>query len=185
MNTCNVCGSDQVSALSEVETIHYKGQPLAVDMAYSLCQSCGVEFVATDQIRANDRAVIAAKRRADHLLTPEEIRQARAVLGLSQEKAAEMFGGGRNAFSKYERGEVAQSVAMDRLIRVCMSHPSLLDELRDHHAGHKVVNRMPEVISLMDWQLASTAVNDAVFHVSNAVKRSFTVMPEQDVAYGS
>ncbi|WP_354470402.1 type II toxin-antitoxin system MqsA family antitoxin [Marinobacterium sp. MBR-109] len=37
-----------------------------------------------------------------------------------------MLGGGRNAFSKYERGEVAQSVAMDRIIRVCQTHPSLL-----------------------------------------------------------
>jgi hypothetical protein len=63
-----------------VEQIGYKGQSLAVDMAYSLCQSCGMEFVATEQILANDRAVIIAKRRADHLLTPEEIHQARAVL---------------------------------------------------------------------------------------------------------
>jgi len=72
---------------------------------------------------------VAAKRRADGLLSPEEIRHAREALGLTQHKAAEVFGGGRNAFSKYERGEVAQSVAMDRLIRLCLAHPKMLSEL--------------------------------------------------------
>lgn len=66
-------------------------------------------------------------------LTVEEYykthRRARRTLGLSQEEAARLFGGGRNAFSKYERGEVAQSVAMDRLIRLCLSHPELVKEL--------------------------------------------------------
>jgi HTH-type transcriptional regulator/antitoxin MqsA len=40
-----------------------------------------------------------------------------------------VFGGGRNAFSKYERGEVSQSVAMDKLIRVCLKHRDVFQEL--------------------------------------------------------
>jgi len=39
-------------------------------------------------------------------------------LGLTQHAASSIFGGGLNAFSKYERGEVIQSKAMDKLIRV-------------------------------------------------------------------
>ena len=41
-----------------------------------------------------------------------------------------IFGGGTNGFSKYERGETAQSVAMDRLLRLVIADPSKLDELR-------------------------------------------------------
>jgi len=40
-----------------------------------------------------------------------------------------IFGGGANAFSKYERGEVIQSVPMDRLLRLVARYPVLLVEL--------------------------------------------------------
>lgn len=126
---CAVCGSDDVCEYSTLESVRYKGSVLAVPMAWSECRGCEREFVAAEQIRANDTAVVAAKRESDGLLTPSAVRQARKVLDLSQEAAARLFGGGRNAFSKYERGEVAQSIAMDRLIRLCLNHPELLEEL--------------------------------------------------------
>ena len=129
MRNCKLCGSECVKALSEVQQIRYKSGELDVELAYSVCEGCGREFVATEQIRRNDEVILAAKRRADGLLSPEDIRHAREALGLTQHKAAEVFGGGRNAFSKYERGEVAQSVAMDRLIRLCLAHPKMLSEL--------------------------------------------------------
>lgn len=155
-------------------------------MAFSLCQNCGREFVSTDQIRSNDRAVLAAKRHADGLMSPEDIRRARELFGLSQEKAAEVFGGGRNAFSKYERGEVAQSVAMDRLIRLCVAHSELVDELKDFiHLAGQVVSRNAEVISLQEWQQSDTPVREVVYSENNTAVRSITVVAEQDVLYGS
>jgi HTH-type transcriptional regulator/antitoxin MqsA len=129
MNSCKACGSASVRERSAREGLRYKGQDIDVPVAFSVCDVCGDEFLATDQIRLNDRAVVAAKRKADGLLSPDEVKEARHALGLNQEQAALLFGGGRNAFSKYERGEVAQSVAMDRLIRVYRAHPELIDEL--------------------------------------------------------
>jgi putative zinc finger/helix-turn-helix YgiT family protein len=129
MKVCSVCGSSDIRAFEDIEPVRYKEQVLRVPMAWSQCGGCGREFVAPEQIRVNDTAGLTAKREADGLLPPQAIRHARHTLGLSQEEAAQLFGGGRNAFSKYERGEVAQSVAMDRLIRLCLSHPELLKEL--------------------------------------------------------
>jgi HTH-type transcriptional regulator/antitoxin MqsA len=83
-----------------------------------------------EQIRRNERRIRAGKQRADGLLSGTQIREAREQLGLSQQEAATLFGGGTNGFSKYERGETAQSVAMDRLLRLVMADPSKLDELR-------------------------------------------------------
>src|SRR5690606_39913720 len=57
-------------------------------------------------------------------------RDARETLRLTQGQAAELFGGGANAFSKCERGDVIQSVAMDRLIRLSLAFPFALDLLR-------------------------------------------------------
>lgn len=127
--SCAMCGATQVEFLEATETVAYKGEILSVPMAYTLCKSCGHEFVGAEQIKANDKVVLAAKRNVDGLLTPVQIRQLRKKLGLTQAQAAVFFGGGRNAFSKYERGEVAQSEAMDKLLRLCNAHPSLLSDL--------------------------------------------------------
>ncbi len=44
------------------------------------------------------------------------------------------------AFSKYERAEVSQSTAMDKLIRICLKHRSVFRELLAD-AGIKAANR--------------------------------------------
>jgi HTH-type transcriptional regulator/antitoxin MqsA len=62
----------------------------------------------------------------DGLLTASEIVELRNKLGLTQQEAAKIFGGGINAFSKYERSEVIQSVAMDKLMRLALNIPDVL-----------------------------------------------------------
>lgn len=187
MNSCKACGSGCVREGSARESLHYKGQDLDVSIAFSACDACGDEFLTTDQIRLNDRAVVAAKRKAEGLLSPDEVKSARQALCLNQEKASQLFGGGRNAFSKYERGEVAQSVAMDRLIRICRSHPDLLDELYGYAGIEKrTINARATVVSLHEWQADIVAVNDGVYRSANKQLRSFSVSsPDQEPGYGS
>ena len=81
--------------------------------------------------RRNHRRIADAKRYADGLLVGDEIRAIRTQFDLSQQEAAELFGGGVNAFSKYERGDVLQSVAMDRLLRATAFYPFLIEFLRE------------------------------------------------------
>ena len=45
---------------------------------------------------------------------------------------------GPNAFSKYERGEVLQSDAMDALLYIVHKFPFTLDALRHRHNGDTV-----------------------------------------------
>ena len=129
MTNCKLCKSEDVSDYVEGEEITYKGSTLQVSIAYSLCNNCDREFVSKPQILQNEAALRAAKKDYDGLLSSEEIIQARRTLSLTQEQAARVFGGGRNAFSKYERGEVSQSVAMDKLIRICLNHREVFHEL--------------------------------------------------------
>lgn len=105
------------------------------DLECCRCDVCGADPVLEDQIRRNHLKVADAKRKSDGLLTGEEVRRARDALGLSQSEAADLFGGGANAFSKYERGDVLQSKAMDRLIRLTLRYPFLLDDLH-RLSGH-------------------------------------------------
>ena len=137
MTHCLVCRSEDIESLTAVETLLYKGNDLQVPLEYSVCNGCGREFVPKPQILRGEIAVRNAKKKVDGLLSSEEISQARAKLSISQEQASKVFGGGKNAFSKYERGEVAQSVAMDKLIRVCLKHHHVFQELA-HKAGVKL-----------------------------------------------
>jgi len=129
MTNCKLCKSEDVSGYVEAEEISYKGSTLQISIAYSLCNNCDREFISKPQILQNEAALRAAKKDYDGLLSSEEIIRARRTLSLTQEQAARVFGGGRNAFSKYERGEVSQSVAMDKLIRICLNHREVFHEL--------------------------------------------------------
>jgi HTH-type transcriptional regulator/antitoxin MqsA len=129
MSQCNICKSQDVSAFMEKEFFSYKGADLPVPIAYSVCNNCNREFIAISQIQRNEAAIRVLKKEFDGLLSSEEIVRAREQLSLTQEQASRVFGGGRNAFSKYERGEVSQSVAMDKLIRICLGHHDVFQEL--------------------------------------------------------
>jgi HTH-type transcriptional regulator/antitoxin MqsA len=113
------------------DTFQHNGGDLVVDKLEGYqCAHCDNDLVGPEQFRRNQLRIQDAKRLADGLLSGNQIREAREQLGLSQQEAANLFGGGTNGFSKYERGETAQSVAMDRLLRLVMADPSKLDELR-------------------------------------------------------
>jgi len=101
-----------------------------VDLECYRCDVCSADPVMADQIRRNHLKVADAKRRMDGLLSGEEIKATREFLRLSQSEAAALFGGGANAFSKYERGDVLQSKPMDRLLRLSARFPFLLNALR-------------------------------------------------------
>lgn len=73
---------------------------------------------------------MAARKRAKNLLTGKEVREVRKSLGLTQQQAAEYFGGGTNAFSKYETEKVEQNLSMDRFLRVAYVIPSVIPTLR-------------------------------------------------------
>lgn len=53
----------------------------------------------------------------------------RKKLALDQ-KASEIFGGGINAFSRYENGKTKPPLARVKLLKVLDRHPDLLDEIR-------------------------------------------------------
>jgi HTH-type transcriptional regulator/antitoxin MqsA len=54
----------------------------------------------------------------------------RKKLALDQREAAEIFGGGVNAFSRYENGKTKPPLSLVKLLKVLERHPDLLAEIR-------------------------------------------------------
>jgi HTH-type transcriptional regulator / antitoxin MqsA len=73
---------------------------------------------------AGDELVLRARERQGL-----EIRRIRKKLRLSQLEASRLTGGGHNAFSRYERGEVTPLPAVRNLFHLLDNHPDLLKEL--------------------------------------------------------
>lgn len=125
--TCPICEQGTLIAHTYCHEVVCEGAKLEVPgMEYSVCTACGADPVLPSQAKRNQLRVAEARREHMGLLSGEQIRAVRDKLALSQARAAELFGGGANAFSKYERGETLQSVAMDRLLRLVAANPWLL-----------------------------------------------------------
>jgi HTH-type transcriptional regulator/antitoxin MqsA len=142
---CADCGAETLQLLTEIEQFDYKGHTLSVEVEYSACSQCGSETILPDQIKRNDCRTRDAWRKADGLLSGAEIVALRKQLGLTQQEAAQMFGGGTNAFSKYERGEIIQSAAMDKLMRLALEkQPVNVERWLINHAGLDVAKSKTE-----------------------------------------
>ncbi|MCB1607010.1 MAG: type II toxin-antitoxin system MqsA family antitoxin [Xanthomonadales bacterium] len=127
---CDECGIGSLSpAVWEGVFRHGDASIKVTGLECHRCSHCGADPVFTDQIRRNQARIADAKRAHDGLLTGEQVRGVRESLKLSQQLAAQIFGGGANAFSKYERGDVIQSIAMDRLLKVAVRVPGAFEQL--------------------------------------------------------
>lgn len=65
-----------------------------------------------------------------------ELSKIRKKLRLTQHEAANLTGGGPNAFSRYERGKARPMLAIVNLFRLLNKHPELLKELNLGRKDH-------------------------------------------------
>ena len=65
------------------------------------------------------------------IIDPEYVVAMRKKLNLSQSEAGEIFGGGVNAFSRYETGKALPHVSTIKLLKLLDKYPELLEEIRN------------------------------------------------------
>lgn len=128
---CPICESGALVATTYGKELSHRGKTISVEglQAY-VCQECGELTLEASQIKANQVVIAQARKElADWertqygRLSSREIVRLREKLHLNQVQASKVFGGGANAFSKYERGDVLQSEPMDLLMRCMMDVP--------------------------------------------------------------
>tara|TARA_Y100000766_G_scaffold285118_1_gene306519 strand:- start:2486 stop:3100 length:615 start_codon:yes stop_codon:yes gene_type:complete len=126
---CDLCGEGTLEEKQGVNTVTYKNVSRELTNTYCECDTCGVEVTMPEQTRDNKRRMVAFKKEVDGLLTGTEVRELRERLGLKQAEAVKVFGGGAVAFSKYEKDDVTQSEAMDKLLRLAGDVPEAFARL--------------------------------------------------------
>jgi HTH-type transcriptional regulator/antitoxin MqsA len=112
----------------EFQISHAGSRATVSDLSGWRCTDCGeVEFDARSAKRyaaAGDNLVLRTRK-----MQSRDLGRIRRKLGISQVEAARLTGGGHNAFSRYERGEVIPLPATTNLFRLLDKHPELLKEL--------------------------------------------------------
>ena len=128
-STCGECGG-RVSASTDVIPFELRGETVDVaGVQHGRCTECGEDYLDTAAMEAVQRAAVAQVRAAHGLLTPDEIRDLRSTLGVSQARLEHFLGTGPKTVVRWEKGTVFQSATADRLMRVLLAKPEVADIL--------------------------------------------------------
>lgn len=131
--SCGSCGAPGA--------VHFEGRTFDVGYAARSAQVenlAGWECPCCKEIEFEPDSARRYAGAGDRLLQQErdaqrlDIRRIREKLKLTQAQAAQLTGGGHNAFSRYERGEALPMPAVVNLFRLLDKHPELLGELGVH-----------------------------------------------------
>jgi putative zinc finger/helix-turn-helix YgiT family protein len=128
---CGKCGQKamQLATVAYATTIEHDGRAYRVEVpALTVPQCDNCQAISIDD--EADQQISAAFRRAARLLTPQEIRQGREKLGLTQKQFANLLGVGEATVSRWETGAQIQQRAMDRFLRVCLASPAAVELLQ-------------------------------------------------------
>src|SRR5208337_5499698 len=95
------------------------------------CPACGETVLDAAESARISAAMLEFNRQVNaSIVDPAFIASVRKKLALDQREAAEIFGGGVNAFSRYETGKTNPPLALVKLFKVLDRHPDLLAEIR-------------------------------------------------------
>lgn len=131
---CPSCGGAELISMVRDVPYSYKGhETIITNINGEHCPLCD-EFVVgyADGTRLSE-GMLALNRSVNMRAgLPQKVAGVRKKLGLTQQEAGAIFGGGVNAFSRYERGLATPSVALVQLLDLLERHPGLLSEVREN-----------------------------------------------------
>ena len=129
---CPNCGAVELVQDTRNVPYVYKGEATTFEhISGDFCPSCGEGVFDAATSRALSVEMKAFGKQVNGaIVDPTFISNVRKKLDLDQREAAEIFGGGANAFSRYENGKTKPPLALVKLLKVLDRHPDLLAEVR-------------------------------------------------------
>jgi HTH-type transcriptional regulator / antitoxin MqsA len=128
---CPCCGKNElIHATRDIPYI-YKGESTIIPaVTGDYCPGCGeIILNRKEGDRYSDLIGQFCRQVNASLVDPGFIVTVRKKLGINQKQATNIFGGGVNAFSRYEKGQTKPSVALIKLLKLLDLHPELFKEV--------------------------------------------------------
>ena len=129
---CPTCGAAKLVHDTRDTPYTYKGETTEIPgVTGRFCPKCGESMLDAAESRRTMALMLTFNKQVNaSIVDPIFIAEVRKKLALDQRQAAEIFGGGVNAFSRYETGKTKPPVALVKLLKVLDRHPDLLNEVR-------------------------------------------------------
>ena len=129
---CPVCAAANLVQDTRERPYTYKGESTVLPtVSGAFCPACGEGVFERAESNRLSAEMLAFHQEVNAaLVDPQFIAQVRKKLALDQREAAEIFGGGINAFSRYENGKTKPPLALVKLLKVLDRHPDLLAEVK-------------------------------------------------------
>ena len=129
---CPVCGAAELIHDTRDLPYTYKGESTVIQaVTGDFCPACAesiLDGAESDRVMKEMRDF--SKQVNAAIVDPQFIAAVRKKLKLDQREAAQLFGGGVNAFSRYENGKTRPPLALVKLLKVLDRHPDLLNQVR-------------------------------------------------------
>lgn len=129
---CPVCGAAELIHDTRDLPYTYKGEVTTIPaVTGDYCPACSEVVLNREHGDRYGESIGQFQRQVNAaFVDPGYIAKVRRKLDLDQRQAAEIFGGGINAFSRYENGKTKPPLALVKLLKVLDRHPDLLNEVK-------------------------------------------------------
>ena len=129
---CPVCGATELIHDTRDLPHTYKGETTVIPaVTADFCPACDESITDMPETERVMREMQAFNKQVNAaIVDPAFIVSVRKKLDLGQREAAEIFGDGINAFSRYENGKTKPPLALVKLFKLLDRHPDLLNEIK-------------------------------------------------------
>lgn len=129
---CPSCGAAKLARDTRNIPYVYKGEKTVIrGVTGEFCPACGESVIDMVEGSRMSELMLAFNRKVNAAcVDPAYIVKVRKKLALDQRQAGEIFGGGVNAFSRYETGRTKPPLALVQLLKLLDRHPEQLEEIR-------------------------------------------------------
>lgn len=128
---CENCGASALVHDVRDLPYTYKGESTILPQVEGdFCPGCDESILGPQESRRTMELMLAFNKQVNAAaVDPQFIVSVRKKLNLDQRQAGEIFGGGVNAFSRYELGKTRPPLATVKLLKLLNNHPELLPEV--------------------------------------------------------
>ena len=129
---CPCCGAAELIHDTRDLPYTYKGETTVIPaVTADFCPACDESITNMTETERVMREMLAFNKQVNAaIVDPAFIVNVRKKLDLGQREAAEIFGGGINAFSRYENGKTKPPLALVKLLKLLDRYPDLLNEVK-------------------------------------------------------
>ncbi len=143
---CPHCEVDRdLEQVSISRNYEIRGDTIGVNVDVLRCKECGEEFDAPDSYFDPLEIAYREYRRKHQLLQPEEIKELRTSIGLTQKELTQLLGWGGATLSRYENGAL-QDDAHNTTLHL-LKDPQNILRLVESNPQSISSNKLPRVVS--------------------------------------